>query len=167
MDVNRKKYVGREFLQRMTASSDRTKAFQIALKDFADSASDNRLDVAGGLLAIGADYSEPSFDRGFALCTLASIIRICGLVNNEELQQRLNDIVDKPSLEHMDQHVQIQAFSDFNIANRDQIRTRALIALTAVNRSLGLQRIDYFIKQYGESEFGRDLRELRKTICNK
>jgi hypothetical protein len=146
MDVNRKKYVGREFLQRMTASSDRPKAFQIALKDFADSASDNRLDVAGGLLAIGADYSEPSFDRGFALC---------------------NDIVDKPNLEHMDQHVQIQAFSDFNIANRDQIRTRALIALTAVNRSVGLQRIDYFIKQYGESEFGRDLRELRKTIGDK
>jgi len=165
VDVNRKKYVGREFLQRMTNVSDRPQAFDTALKEFTNAPSDNRTEVAIGLLAIGADDAEPTFNRGFALSVLATIIRVCGLRNSEEMEDELSGIVDRQGRSR--NIGQMKGGDDPSVVASRQVQKGALLALTAVNRSVGLQRLDRLIEQHGDSEFGRELSELRSTLSRR
>jgi len=82
------------------------------------------------------------------LTQLALFVRTCGLRNNKDVQEQLNDVIDD----------WIAALPD------QQAPSGALLALARVNRSIALEKCDHVIKHYGESEAGHQARKLRKDI---
>ena len=158
MDAGRQKYVAREFIRRLTALSENQLAFKEALHEFALSSPDVRTEVVTGLLTIGEDYSEPAFHRGFAFCVLSMIVRTCGLLQDEELEERLCSMLVRPTLERQ---ISSASADGAAAAERQQILKGALLALIAVNRPLGLARLDHLIERHSGSDFARQLRELR------
>ena len=157
-DLERKKQIGREFIQRLQSKSNDALAFDEAIKQFASDSLENRVTVAMGLLAIGADVTERPFDRNFALAQLGLFTRTCGLRNNEELQQQLSDIIDE--------WLSNQAVTSHDLRSvDDQVSLWGiLLALGAVNPLLSLEKCDRVIARYGESEIAQQVRKLRATI---
>ena len=163
LNQNQKKQIGRDFIKRLQSECKDIKAFKATLKEFASDSFENRTNVAFGLLAIGADRSERTFDRNFALNQLGMIIRTCGLVKSTDMETGLSEIIDgwiyvQPDHGHLnEEHRQ-------SVLNSRTPPNGALLALVAVNRQLGLQKFDDIIAQYGESETGRGLRQLRDKL---
>jgi len=160
MNADRRKYVGREFLQRFCAASEERDNFEVALDEFRHSALEMRKDVASGLLSIATDRSENAFQRGFALCALAVMIRTCELVGDEEVEEQLDSLVDRPGFERSAEGLSTDDAAAW------QIRYRALMAMIGVNRRSGLQKLDHLLGIYGDSEHGQQLRELRDRFSN-
>jgi hypothetical protein len=161
MDQNRKKYIGREFLQRL---ADKAGSARPLVMELACAPEDVRIDVATGLLAIGADRLESVFRRKYALNILASITRVCGLVDNEEMRKQLNDIVDTPLNGGEDDIVRVKAGSRPHSLDSKSLQKSALLALVAVDQAFGLHKLNEVIAQNGNSEFAKELCEMRKRF---
>jgi hypothetical protein len=165
MNEDRKKYIGKEFLRQMKLLSSAPDEFEEALKSFSASEAQNRFCIASGLLAVGADPTESAFQRSFALAMLATIINVCGLRSQDGFEQELDQIVGDPAQEYDRLHQKDRVYAnELYEANLWRIKVSALIALTAVNRGLGMKRIEDFIGFYGDSQYGLELREIRAHI---
>jgi hypothetical protein len=147
-DKERQKRHGHKFIQRLRSECLNAESFEAVVREFASDSSENRLAVAMSLLAIGADQSEKVFDRNFALSQLGMLIRTCGLRGNIDVQKRLNNIIDEWIFNWPDQNAPWGALS----------------ALGRVNRQVGLEKCDYLIDYYGDSEAGRQIHQLRNGI---
>ena len=132
MDSNRKKYVGREFLQRLADAVNATGTVQAIVTDLARGPTDVRIDVARGLLAIGSDRLESVFRRKYALNILPTITRTCALSNNEEIREQLNGIIDAPLNRSKHDIALVNAESPSDVENSERIQKSALTALGAV-----------------------------------
>jgi hypothetical protein len=164
MSGNQAKSVGREFLKRLRSKCRNIEAFKADLKEFASDSAENRLKVAMGLLAIGADSTERIFDRNFALLQLAMVIGACGLRDSEAIQKELNQIIDDWICLPLDRRNRKPQELDPRLSGDSNPPMGALLALIAVNRPLGLQRLDQVIKNYGNSNSGRYLRDYRNKL---
>ena len=142
-----KKYIGRQFIKKLSYNSTDEELFKKTLKEFALELPANRKSVAMSLLEIGADQSETGFDRNYALSQLGLIVRTCGLRNDMDLQKKLNNIIDGWMLD-------LPHIAPWG----------ALWALGRVNQNLGLEKCDQVIKHYRESETGSQVRKLRKDL---
>lgn len=149
----------------MANASYRAQAFDSALREFTNSPLDSRVEIATGLLAVGADEAEGPFQRNFALSILATIIGVCELRNNEQMQEELVDIIDSQG-RPKDYCPNEEGNNPGLVASR-QVQKGALLALTAVNRSVGLKRFDRLIKEHAESNYGRELIVLRNAISKR
>jgi hypothetical protein len=160
MDANRRKYVAREFLRRFCGASEERNGFDAGLTEFRNSTLEMRRDVAEGLLSISHDVSESLFDRGFALCVLGMMARICGVVGEEEFERQILEIIECP-------------FSQAGGSNGRtpepavwQMRVRGIIALLGVNRTAGLEKIDALLRLRPKAQYALELRRLRDQFSN-
>jgi hypothetical protein len=145
------KEAAQQFIQQLRSKCKDIKLFKAALKEFASDSFENRVVVAMGFLAIGADRSENTLYRNVMLSQLGLFVRACGLRNNKDLERQLKEVIDDWITTVPDQ--------DFYTAPWG-----ALFALGNVNRGAGLEKCDYVIKFYGESEAGRKVSEVRMGI---
>jgi hypothetical protein len=159
-----KKRLGLDFIQRLRSSSKDEELFNRTFTEFAMGSPENRIAVAMSLLEIGADRSETTFDRNYALSQLALLVRTCGLRENVNLQNQLSAIIDDWLSPLKSQYSQTKTECAANLLDSQAAPCGALWAIARVNRNLGLEKCDYVIKFYGESEAGRRVRELRKDI---
>ena len=147
MNDKEKMRVGRVFVQHLSSESKDVELFKTTLEKFATNPLEDRQAVGMGLLAIGADKSKNSFYRNTILTQLALFVRTCGLQNNLDAQRQLNDIID-----------------EWLLTSPEQVPSGALLALARVNLSVGLEKCDFVIKHYGQSEAGNKMREFHKNI---
>jgi hypothetical protein len=165
MDRNRKKYVGREFLRRLANAVDSAGTVEPVVMELARAPADVRIDVARGLLAIGTDRFESVSRKMYALNILASITRFCGLSNNEEMREQLTGIVDRPLSGGEDDILQhLGPESRPHSVDSKRLQKSALLALIAVDRAFGLHKLNEVIAQQRDSEFARELSEMRKRF---
>ena len=151
MKDNERNSIGWQLIKKLRSNSFDQELFNRTIKEFASDSSDKRIAVAMSLIEIGTDTSETAFDRNYALSQLALLVRICDLRNNMEVQSQLNYIIDEWILDYSQHHNRKGPWG-------------ALIALGSINRNLGLQKCDYVIKCYGESETGREMSKIRENI---
>lgn len=164
MNNNEKKRLGRDFIQLLRSNSKDEELFNRTLKEFVSDSSENRVAVAMSLLEIGADRLETTFDRNYALSQLALLVRTCGLRENVSFQSQLSAIIEDwlSPLKRQYSHTETECTA--NLLDSQAAPYGALWAIARVNRNLGLEKCDYVIKFYGESEAGRRVRELRRDI---
>jgi hypothetical protein len=156
MAENRKRYVGREFMGRLRMARAREGTTRPEIASFIASPADMRLEVALGLVGIGADGSEKPMQRIFALQVLATIIGLGGLQGSQALEVGLEsiigDLVSGPPAG--------QPEGGREIADKFGVLKTALVAFLAVNRPLARERLSGLAVRYRQSQFGRELREM-------
>ncbi len=160
MNSERLKYVGREFLKRYGAASENRLVFDANLNEFRNSELAMRREVGHGLLSIATDYSENPHQRAFSLCVLATMVQICGLVGDEDVESQLEKLVNHPVPENP------HPGQCLNEGNAGQIRYRALLAMMGVHREAGLNKLDQLLGLDSKSQFAQRLRELRDRCAN-
>lgn len=164
MEKPRKRYLAREYIQRLSAVAGKPEEFEARLKEFISSSLEYRRDVAEGLLAIGADRSAAISKRIFALSNLTSIIRSCSLVEDESYQDQLSEIVDRPVSERIWGPRRLGEAVRATDTHTQLLQEAAFIALIAVNRTVALEKLERFIQWHPDSEFGRRLRRIYDTF---
>ena len=156
------KYIGREFMNKMVSVSSHAEAYKAALKELRSVSLESRVELALSLIAIGSDGSEPFDERGFALGFISEVVHFGGLRNNQELEDRLINLVNRLERDPPEEHFQTIPTKDPNNVNSQFVLCSAMLALIAVNRMSGLQYLDQLINRCNEFQCDHPLRKMRR-----
>jgi hypothetical protein len=158
MNNDRRKYVWRELDQRLrNAWRDREK-FATMLQEFRKSPIEMRRDVAAGVLAVASDRSEQLFNRWTCLQFLLMNLSAFDLGGDANSRECLEEIIDDPLLDC------VAPAGGSNDSGSQQSGCCPLGASRTEKGMRGLSNLGELIASCGDSELGRDLRQLREQF---